>query len=365
MAVFAHLGRPTHFFKKTSDLAWSFFMKVRVRSRVRKAQESFGTTKWWYSHRREAAGSRVPTSRETTHSPAWWSAARSWFLALRASACTVVSCDRRSALRCCFLWKKVQDKGLGAPCREKPLEKSGLEPAAPNCLADRKHCALSTHPIPIYKLFSFSSGCLLFCSLCGAAVCHTLLVTHSPGGSLPFWFLRPYPCHFKTCFFRVSVQTVPLFRPQRVCFAGGGCPQSKSSSIRKANDRVREPGRKGRLKDLFEFEELQRASSSYWQLVRVPWDTIDHALFDFELFLPTRRQILEILTDRVKGHVHGQCFVQTTYDQWAIFTKRGSGGIMADVCLFLARPYVFCVLFLYSRSVKEARLRFSNTALPK
>ena len=38
---------------------------------------------------------------------------------------------------------------------------------------------------------------------------------------------------------------------------------------------------------------------------------------------------------------------------------------MADVCLFLARPYVFCVLFLYSRSVKEARLRFSNTALPK
>ena len=30
------------------------------------------------------------------------------------------------------IWKKVQDKGLGAPCREKPLEKSGLEPAAPN-----------------------------------------------------------------------------------------------------------------------------------------------------------------------------------------------------------------------------------------
>ena len=52
-------------------------------------------------------------------------------------------------------------------------------------------------------------------------------------------------------------------------------------------------------------------------------------------------------------------------DEWTIFTKRGSGGIMADVCLFLARPYVFCVLFLYSRSVKETRLRFSNTALPK
>ena len=45
-------------------------------------------------------------------------------------------------------WKKIQDKGQGAPCREKPLEKSGLEPAAPNRLADRKHCALSTHPNP-------------------------------------------------------------------------------------------------------------------------------------------------------------------------------------------------------------------------
>ena len=40
---------------------------------------------------------------------------------------------------------------LGAPCREKPLEKSGLEPAAPNHLADRKHCALSTHPNPHLK----------------------------------------------------------------------------------------------------------------------------------------------------------------------------------------------------------------------
>ena len=45
-------------------------------------------------------------------------------------------------------WKKLQDKGLRAPCREKPLEKSGLEPAAPNRLADRKHCALSTHSNP-------------------------------------------------------------------------------------------------------------------------------------------------------------------------------------------------------------------------
>ena len=45
-------------------------------------------------------------------------------------------------------WTKVQDKGLEAPCREKPLEMSGLEPAAPNHLADWKHCALSTQPNP-------------------------------------------------------------------------------------------------------------------------------------------------------------------------------------------------------------------------
>ena len=51
---------------------------------------------------------------------------------------------------------KAQDKGLEAPCREKPLEKSGLQPAAPNRLADRKHCALSTHPNPIYTLRSHS-----------------------------------------------------------------------------------------------------------------------------------------------------------------------------------------------------------------
>ena len=54
------------------------------------------------------------------------------------------------------LWKKVQDQGLGAPCREKPLEKSGLEPAAPNRLADRKHCALSTHPNPHLKNWSLT-----------------------------------------------------------------------------------------------------------------------------------------------------------------------------------------------------------------
>ena len=53
------------------------------------------------------------------------------------------------------------------------------------------------------------------------------------------------------------------------------------------------------------------------------------------------------------------------FQEWTIFNKRGNGGIMADVCLLLARPYVFCVVFLYSRTAKEARLRFSDTALPK
>ena len=41
----------------------------------------------------------------------------------------------------------ASDLTVEAKCREKP-EKSGLEPTAPNRLADRKHCALSTQPNP-------------------------------------------------------------------------------------------------------------------------------------------------------------------------------------------------------------------------
>ena len=48
-------------------------------------------------------------------------------------------------------WEDYLDKftRLEAKCREKTLEKSGLEIILPNCLADRKHCALSTQPIKI------------------------------------------------------------------------------------------------------------------------------------------------------------------------------------------------------------------------
>ena len=46
--------------------------------------------------------------------------------------------------------KKVIDNRLEASCsdHEKPLEKSGLEPAAPSGLTDRKYCASSTQPNP-------------------------------------------------------------------------------------------------------------------------------------------------------------------------------------------------------------------------
>ena len=44
-------------------------------------------------------------------------------------------------------------KCLEAKCGEKTLEKSGLEPTAPNRLADRKHCALSTQPSPDFSRF--------------------------------------------------------------------------------------------------------------------------------------------------------------------------------------------------------------------
>ena len=43
-------------------------------------------------------------------------------------------------------------KCLEAKCREKTLEKSDLEPTAPNRLVDRKHCALSTQPNPHLRI---------------------------------------------------------------------------------------------------------------------------------------------------------------------------------------------------------------------
>ena len=45
-------------------------------------------------------------------------------------------------------WKKVSRQRPRSAMLWKILEKSGLEPAAPNRLADRKHCALSTQPNP-------------------------------------------------------------------------------------------------------------------------------------------------------------------------------------------------------------------------
>ena len=45
-------------------------------------------------------------------------------------------------------WKKVSRQRPRSAMPWKTLEKSGLEPAAPNRLADRKHCALSTQPNP-------------------------------------------------------------------------------------------------------------------------------------------------------------------------------------------------------------------------
>ena len=77
-------------------------------------------------------------------------------------------------------WKKVQDKGQGAPCREKPLDKSGLEPAAPNRLADRNPYSLNvfnffpvpfgTKPLPwfVFRYLSWSvSFFLLWFSIWG------------------------------------------------------------------------------------------------------------------------------------------------------------------------------------------------------
>ena len=53
-----------------------------------------------------------------------------------------VSCNRQ------YFWKKVSRQRPRSAMPWKTLEKSGIKPAAPNRLADRKHCALSTQPNP-------------------------------------------------------------------------------------------------------------------------------------------------------------------------------------------------------------------------
>ena len=47
MAVLAQRGTPDHFFRKAIAVTCCFLRKVKVRSKVRKAYESFGMTKWW------------------------------------------------------------------------------------------------------------------------------------------------------------------------------------------------------------------------------------------------------------------------------------------------------------------------------
>ena len=58
-----------------------------------------------------------------------------------------MKCEESAWVRHTSTWEELDKfKCPEAKCREKTLEKSGLEPTAPNRLADRKHCALSTQP---------------------------------------------------------------------------------------------------------------------------------------------------------------------------------------------------------------------------
>ena len=69
--------------------------------------------------------------------------------------CTMTGREQLHNILLKCTWEELDKfKCLEAKCHEKP-EKSGLEPTAPNRLADRKHCALSTQlyrlsQIPIY-----------------------------------------------------------------------------------------------------------------------------------------------------------------------------------------------------------------------
>ena len=112
-----------------------------------------------------------------------------------------------------------------------------------------------------------------------------LLVTSSPGGSLPFCFSRSSS---KVLAMRrrassrlraVCVSLLTSCRWPQVRFAGGGCPPSKTSPIvtfaKKVRDRDREPVLEEKESFFSSVEQLQRACSLYWQRILVRWDAID------------------------------------------------------------------------------------------
>ena len=115
---------------------------------------------------------------------------------------------------------------------------------------------------------------------------HMLLVTSSPGGSLPFCFSRSSSkvlAMRRRAFLRLRAVCVSLLtscRWPQVRFAGGGCPPSKTSPMvtfaKKVRDRDHEPDLEEKERFFYSsVEQLQRACSLYWQLILVRWDTID------------------------------------------------------------------------------------------
>ena len=124
-----------------------------------------------------------------------------------------------------------------------------------------------------------------------------LLVTFSPGGSLPFCFSRSSSKVLalrRRASSRLPAVCVSLLTPCRWP-AGSLCwwrlPSIQNFShltfAKKVSDCDREPGRKGIF--LFELEQLQRACSLYWQLILVPQLGYDRYVdgWILKLFYPT------------------------------------------------------------------------------
>ena len=81
---------------------------------------------------------------------------------------------------------------------------------------------------PVEKLCSALNFCWLQQKRPFSNGKNTLLVTASPGGSLPFCFSRPSPCRAETCLFASLCSLCHSFNPcqcRRLRFAGG--PPSK------------------------------------------------------------------------------------------------------------------------------------------
>ena len=148
----------------------------------------------------------------------------------------------------------------------KPLEKSGLEPTAPNRQADRKHCALSTQPNPHLH------GAVLRHDFIGV---QSFLLSSSP---LAFLTSRTYPGH---CTCMVGVPWTML-APQNV-----SSPESWQKQCQKWFSSRNNKKKKRRRENIFNSATATSPQLLSWvtRYQNQVWITLGRCLGQLTLFL--------------------------------------------------------------------------------